>query len=75
MRPRYTKEVAQKHLDAWLAAELALSTGQAYTIGRRSLTRANIKEVMQQIRYWQQQVDLASGKGRSRTRRIVPLDT
>lgn len=74
MRARYTLEQAKKHLDAWIAAELALSTGQAYTIGKRSLTRVDLNEVMQQIGYWQRQVDLASGNGARRTRRIVPID-
>lgn len=74
MRQRYTLEQAQKHLDAWIAAELALSTGQEYTIGKRTLTRVNVNEVMQQIRYWQQQVDIANGVAKSRTRRIVPMD-
>lgn len=75
MRPRYTLEVAQKHLNAWLAAELALSTGQSYKIGTRSLTRANLDDVMRQIKYWQEQVDAATGKRRSRLRRYVPMDT
>lgn len=72
--PRYSLEVAQRHLDAWLAAELALSTGKSYTIGPRSLTRANLDDVMKQIRYWQAQVDVAKGNRRSRMRRYVPID-
>lgn len=73
--PRYTLETAQKHLDAWLKCELAISTGQSYTIGSRSLTRANLREVMRQIRYWQGQVDLITGKRpKSRIRRFVPID-
>lgn len=77
--PLYTLEVAQAHLNSWLAAELALSTGQSYTIGTRSLTRANLADVMAQIKYWQKQVDecLRHGAGlrpRSRVRRYVPTD-
>lgn len=74
MRQRYTLKQAQKHLDAWIAADLALSTGKSYTIGTRSITRTNLSEVMQQINYWQRQVDIASGTAKSRTRRIIPLD-
>lgn len=74
MRARFTKEQAKQHLDAWIAAELALSTGQSYTIGKRSLTRVDLAKVMQQIKYWQHQLDLAEGKARSRTRRIIPID-
>lgn len=70
----YTLEEAQKHLNAWKAAELALSTGQSYTIGKRQLTRVNLQQVMEQIRYWQKQVAIASGKSTRRTRRIVPMD-
>ncbi|WP_412102555.1 DUF6148 family protein, partial [Paenibacillus alvei] len=40
IRPRYSVEVAQRHLDAWIEAELALATSQSYKIGTRSLTRA-----------------------------------
>lgn len=73
--PRYTLEVAQRHLDAWLAAELAISGAQSYKMGTRSLTRADIKHVMNQIHYWQGQVDLAKGIRKNRVRRYVPLDT
>ncbi|KGE20648.1 DUF6148 family protein [Paenibacillus wynnii] len=77
--PLYTHEVAQAHLESWLAAELALSTGQSYTIGTRSLTRVDITDVMDQIKYWQKQVNEcvreASGLSkRSRVRRYVPTD-
>ncbi|RAV18820.1 DUF6148 family protein [Paenibacillus contaminans] len=76
---QYTLEVAQKHLNAWLAAELALSTGKEYRIGTRSLTRVDLTDVMTQIRYWQKQVDDAQrdlqGLGkRKRVRRYVPID-
>lgn len=76
----YTYEVAKKHLDAWLACELALSTSQSYTMAGRTITRANLKDVMEQIRYWQNQVDAIqraqSGAGsRSRVRRYVPIDS
>ncbi|WP_020621123.1 DUF6148 family protein [Paenibacillus daejeonensis] len=76
---KYTLEVATTHLNAWLACELAISTGQSYTIGTRSLTRANLKEVMQQIKYWQGIIDgiIRCKQGlppRSRVRRYVPLD-
>ncbi|MBO2943571.1 hypothetical protein JJQ72_06215 [Paenibacillus sp. F411] len=77
--PLYTKEVAQQHLDAWMAAELALSTGQSYSIAGRSLTRVNLTEVMRQIQYWQKQLNDAirfeQGLGpRRKVRRYVPID-
>ena len=48
-----TEAQAQQHLDAWLAADLAVASGQAYTIGNRSLTRADTDQIRQQIQYWQ----------------------
>ena len=33
-----TLEIAEKHLDAWLEAELAVTTNQSYTIGSRTNT-------------------------------------
>ena len=38
-------EIAKKHLDAWLTAELEVTTHQSYTIGSRSLTKANLSEI------------------------------
>lgn len=43
--PGITLEIAQKHLDAWLEAELACTTNQSYTIGSRTLTRADLAEI------------------------------
>ena len=40
-----TLEIAKKHLDAWLEAELEVTTHQSYTIGSRSLTKANLSEI------------------------------
>ena len=52
-----TLATAQTHLDAWTAADLAVSTGQAYSIGGRSLTRASAGEIREQLTYWQRIVD------------------
>lgn len=73
-----TLETAQKHLDAWLEAEMAITTGQSYTIGSRTLTRANLTEIRNTIDYWNKKVDtlenLKCGKGRSRIKRGVIRD-
>ena len=45
-------EIAKKHLEAWLTAELEVTTHQSYTIGSRSLTKANLGEIRKQIEYW-----------------------
>ncbi|MGI9548707.1 MAG: DUF6148 family protein [Bdellovibrionales bacterium] len=52
---------AQTHLDAWLAADLRVATGQSYTISSggstRVLTRADAGEIKNRIAYWQNVVD------------------
>lgn len=61
---------AQAHLDAWLAADLAVTSGQAYAIDAIQVTRADARLIGQKITYWQNVVDgftsRASG-GTSRT--------
>ena len=71
-------EIAKKHLDAWLTAELEVTTHQSYTIGSRSLTKANLSEIRQQIEYWRNQVarleNIEKRGGRNRVFRAVPRD-
>lgn len=57
---------AQAHLDEWISADLAVAGGQAYTIGGRSLTRANVAEIRKNIDYWNKWVQrLTRGGGLS----------
>lgn len=63
-----TQAMAQVHLDAWLAADLAVAGGQSYTIGTRTLTRAQAVEIRGNIKYWQQQVVAATRTGGLRVR-------
>ena len=71
-------EIAKKHLDAWLTAELEVTTHQSYTIGSRSLTKANLSEIRQQIKSWRNQVarleNIEKRGGRNRVFRAVPRD-
>lgn len=71
-------EIAKKHLDAWLTAELEVTTHQSYTIGSRSLTKANLSEIRKQIEYWSDQVarleKIEKRGGRNRVYRAVPRD-
>lgn len=70
-----TLEEALIHYRAWLDAELAVSTGQAYSINGRSLTRVHISEIRQQVVYWQNKVAmLQNGRRGARVTRIVPRD-
>lgn len=47
---------AETQLTSWMAADTAVATGQSYTIGGRSLTRANAKEIRENIVFWDKQV-------------------
>ncbi|MFC4403308.1 DUF6148 family protein [Gracilibacillus xinjiangensis] len=69
-----TLERAEKHLEAWLDAELAVSTGQSYSIGSRQLTRANLSEIRKQISYWKSQISRLRGKGSRKVYRAIPRD-
>ncbi len=73
----WTKDEAKERLSMWLSAEGAVATGQEYRIGTRSLKRADLKEIRNQILFWKRQVDqLESGrKGGGRVMRVVPRDT
>lgn len=65
---------AQAHLDAWLAASLAVASAQSYEIAGRRLTRADADKIQAQIVYWTAQVSLltSASNGRSRCRTVVP---
>lgn len=73
-----TLETAQRHLDAWLEAELAVTNAQSYTIGSRTMTKADLGEIRRAIEYWQGKVatleNVAKTGGRNRVRRFVPRD-
>jgi hypothetical protein len=66
---------AQAQLDAWLAANLAVSGNQSYSIAGRSLSRVDASEIRGQIDYWQNKVNALtrSTAGRGRTRYVVPM--
>jgi len=69
---------AKKHLNAWLTAELEVTTHQSYTIANRSLTKANLSEIRKQIQFWQNEVaKLENTKkrgGRNRIYQVIPRD-
>lgn len=72
--PGITLAQAQTQLDAWLAADAAVATGQSYEIAGRKLSRANAGEITAKIEYWNSKVVQLSntGAGRSRARTMVP---
>lgn len=66
-----TLDQAQAKLDEYLAAETKVLAGQAYTIGGRSMTRADLGEIRAGVDVWNTRVinlsRIASGRSRART--------
>ena len=66
---------AEAQLAIWLAANAAIASGQAYQIGARQLRRADLSDVLAQVKFWQGQVtELDAGAGATgiRLRGITP---
>ena len=61
-----TLTTAQTHLDAWLAADLALAEGKSVSIatsaGSRSLTLEDASEVRANVTRWQRVVNSLTAK-------------
>ena len=72
------REVAVKHRAAWIEAELEVTTNQSYSIGSRSLTRANLTEIRNTIDYWTAEIEridkILNNSGRNRVFSAVPRD-
>lgn len=70
-----TLATAEAKLATWLAAEEKVAAGQSYSIGGRSLTRANLSEIREQINFWNSHAErLSASGGRSgmRVRGVTP---
>jgi len=67
---------AQQHFDLWMAADLAVASGQSYEIHGRKLTRADAALIAQNIQTWEAwlvRLSRSSGQGGSmRVRQVVP---
>lgn len=74
----FSKELCQQKLNTWLAAEEAVATGQSYQIGNRMLTRADLKQIREQMEYWAGKLAQAEAEekngGRNRAYRAVIRD-
>lgn len=68
-----TQAQAQEQLDRYLAAEIAVLSGQRYMIAGRELWRANLAEIQNGIAIWNNRVITLSNQaqGRSRSRTVV----
>jgi hypothetical protein len=63
--------LAQTQLEAYLAAETAVLSGQEYVIGSRRLKRADLAAVQAGITLWNQRVQDLTARQR-RGRYVVP---
>lgn len=64
---------AQAQLDAYLAAETAVLSGQSYEIAGRKLSRADLASIQAGITTWNARVVTlgSQARGRSRSRTVV----
>lgn len=64
---------AEAQLAAWLEASIAVSKGQSYSVGGRSVTRADLPAISAQIDKWERKVQQLQGgsSGGSRVRHGV----
>lgn len=66
---------ARNHLEAWKRADLAVSTGQTYQMGSRSLTRVHASEIRKSIEFWERRVaKLSQRHSGIRMKRMIPRD-
>jgi hypothetical protein len=67
---------AKATLRLWMDAERACASGKSYTIGSRSLTRTDLEDIADRIRFWRAEVArLEAGRGEGmRVLRVVPRD-
>lgn len=63
---------AQAKLDAYLAAETAVLSGQRYEIEGRMMQRADLKVIQDGITIWNQRVQRLSARSGGRTHVISP---
>lgn len=74
----FSKELCEKKLNTWLAAEESIATGQSYQIGTRMLTRADLDDVRKEMEYWAGKLAEAEAEekngGRNKLYRFVARD-
>lgn len=67
-----SEATAQTQLDAWLAASLAVANNQSYSIGGRTLTRADAATIRDNIEFWEGRVNKAARGGGIKVTGITP---
>lgn len=73
----FSRTTCQQKLDEYLAAETAVLSSQSYSIGGRTLTRANLAEIRKGVEVWNDRLAAAIrsealGGGRIFCRRVIP---
>ena len=63
---------AEAKLTLWLEADDKVASGQSYSIAGRNLTRANAKEIRDNIDFWQSKVNKLSRGGGITVRGLTP---
>ena len=68
-----TLSQAEAALAIWVAADLAVSSGQSYAIGSRQLTRVDASEITEKLQFWDGKVkELSRGTTGMRVRGGTP---
>jgi hypothetical protein len=72
-------DTLKSRLNSYIEAELAIIGGaQSYAVGTRNLTRANLKEVSEMIKYLEKEIAIEESKinggGRNRVFGVIPRD-
>jgi len=62
---------AEAQLALWIAADTAVATGQSYSVGGRQLTRADAREIRENIIFWDSQVRRLSSAEASGGRIVI----
>ncbi len=74
----FSKEMCKEKVKTWMAAEEAIATGQSYQIGTRMLSRADLKQVREELEYWAGKLAEAEAEeksgGRNQMFHFVPRD-
>lgn len=70
------KQRLQNRLELYYQCEEKVLAGQSFTIGSRSLTRANLSEVVDMIKKLEDQIAAidANGSTKRKVARVIPRD-
>lgn len=74
---RFPVTVCKEMLSQYMEAETVVLTGQSYSIGGRSLTRANLADIRRGVDYWSEKLSeaekaAATGRPGMFMRRSIP---